>query len=481
MARKKATIANPIPARLTDFSGGMNNAVQPAMLNDNESVLLQNYSMDEKGTLFPIKGRRARYLRDSIPAPVNGISPYHRSDGVSRLLVGSGNKLSVDTPRLVEVFDSQAEWEEGSLERINTTTTPGEITPAEPEALEHEEVGAEDMELGTLTSVRVVGDNLERDYTGTDLNEIDDLSTGTLTDVKVVAGALQLESESESFIETTTSDADFNGTHGDTEAVDDSVKLVSAAGSPVAGVTFGGMKSADSNKREAGWEFTVGASDIIVSRLGHGLGYSATVNLWRVTGSVLLASVVTSNWGNITPITLSAGQSYIVSVWMNGGWENYSSSLCTFHSAISYVRGRYTTSSGSFPSTNHSGVAYNANIGILEGGGYVSPGTYTHPVQDISAVGVIGDASITFNKTTPANTALTLEYRLSLNNGVDWGAWTAINSGDTVIPALTDVSNYRLQWRANLSTTDASATPSLDDVTVSINSPYKTLGERLSP
>ena len=114
--------------RLNDFSGGMNNAVHPAMLNENESALIQNNSLDEKGTLFPIKGRKKRYQDGVGSKPINGIAEYNRSDGVSRLIIGSGNSLYVDTPRLVEEVSSQADWEEGTPgSRISTSIEPGEL------------------------------------------------------------------------------------------------------------------------------------------------------------------------------------------------------------------------------------------------------------------------------------------------------------------------------------------------------------------
>lgn len=115
--------------RLNDFSGGMNNTVHPAMLNENESALVQNYSLDEKGTLFPVIGRKKRYADGAILGPVNGIGEYNRSDGVSKLLIGSGSNLYVDLPRLVEDYATQANWESGLLSAVTATETPGEIKP----------------------------------------------------------------------------------------------------------------------------------------------------------------------------------------------------------------------------------------------------------------------------------------------------------------------------------------------------------------
>lgn len=115
--------------RLNDFSGGMNNAVHPAMLNENESALIQNNSLDEKGTLFPVKGRKKRYPDGVGSKPINGIAEYNRSDGVSRLIIGSGNSLYVDTPRLIQEYESQSNWESGQLFAVAASEKPGEIKP----------------------------------------------------------------------------------------------------------------------------------------------------------------------------------------------------------------------------------------------------------------------------------------------------------------------------------------------------------------
>ena len=129
MAQKKSTQAKLLGARVVDFSGGENNAIHPALLGENESALVSGYSLDEKGTLTPIKGRRARYSTPFSTSPVNGIGRFTRSDGVSRLMIGAGNELYVDTPRLVETFDSQTEWETGTLsEQVDKTTSSGSLT-----------------------------------------------------------------------------------------------------------------------------------------------------------------------------------------------------------------------------------------------------------------------------------------------------------------------------------------------------------------
>lgn len=98
-------------------------------------------------------------------------------------------------------------------------------------------------------------------------------------------------------------------------------------------------------------------------------------------------------------------------------------------------------------------------------GGYVASGTYTHSEIDISSGVIANDTKITYNKTTPANTSLSVEARVY--NGTTWSDWAAKNSGDTLVANGTNLTGYKVQWRANLSTSDTAVTPSLDDVTVS--------------
>ncbi|MEW6183374.1 MAG: discoidin domain-containing protein [Bacillota bacterium] len=97
---------------------------------------------------------------------------------------------------------------------------------------------------------------------------------------------------------------------------------------------------------------------------------------------------------------------------------------------------------------------------------YTSSGTYTHTIQDVSGTWVADNFKISYSKTTPANTAVSVEARTSSDGGAIWSDWVARNSGEVIIPDGTNLSNYRVQWRANLSTSDQNSSPSLDDVTI---------------
>ncbi|MGD9663120.1 MAG: hypothetical protein AB7U63_17830 [Porticoccaceae bacterium] len=116
--------------RVIDWSDGMNNAVNAALLKDSESVLLQNASLDQKGTLFPRKGRVERYNPDiSTTGSVAGIASYYKSDGTSRLLIGTGDgKLYTDKPHIINSYDTQGEFNSGQYQAA-VATSDGKIWP----------------------------------------------------------------------------------------------------------------------------------------------------------------------------------------------------------------------------------------------------------------------------------------------------------------------------------------------------------------
>ena len=345
-----------------------------------------------------------------------------------------------------------------------------------------------DWNAGTKDDVSAYLDSLILTQ-GTDFSEVDTLNAdfnGTHSNTEATGDAVKLEKEGTDFSETDTLTADFDGTHSDTEAVSNAVKLKGTLGGN--GITNLAATSTTGYvvNSERGWKFTVGAANITVSKLRvyAGVTGDVTIRLWRVSDQAKLREVTVSaidaQWveGDIADILLSAGASYIVSI----GTAPYTSvrynakANNTYHETITCNEARYYDGAvDTFPS----GVVSNIIFGVADivlAGSCVSPGTYTHTEQDVSGAGIAGNATITFNKTTPANTTLTVETRESTDAGVTWGAWTARASGDTIITKGTDVSLYRVQWRANLATTDDTVTPSLDDATVAVTSGYKSSG-----
>lgn len=82
-----------------------------------------------------------------------------------------------------------------------------------------------------------------------------------------------------------------------------------------------------------GWEFTVGATDILISELGiaPASGGSYTMSLWDAASQSVLAQTTLSNvsagqwnWANLTaPVALSAGASYLVMGIGNDSGQSY--------------------------------------------------------------------------------------------------------------------------------------------------------------
>lgn len=169
MAKKKMTHGGYELGRLIDQSGGMvDDVVYPALLQDNEAHLLKNVSLDEKGTIKVVAGRRERFADDFSPSPVNGLGVFYKSDGTHRLLIGAGSSLYVDTPHITEVFDTQQEWERGTLEDIDVSS--GGLKPAG--GLSDTETTTQDFEQGTPTDVDVDGDALTLRVSGIDNENI---------------------------------------------------------------------------------------------------------------------------------------------------------------------------------------------------------------------------------------------------------------------------------------------------------------------
>lgn len=95
-------------------------------------------------------------------------------------------------------------------------------------------------------------------------------------------------------------------------------------------------------------------------------------------------------------------------------------------------------------------------------------GTFTSAVKDTGHASNF--STLSYIKTTPANTTLTVDVRAGNTSSPDetWTSWqTDISNGGSI--AALDGNRY-VQYRANFSTTDVNVTPSLDDVTFNYSS-----------
>lgn len=208
-----------------------------------------------------------------------------------------------------------------------------------------------------------------------------------------------------------------------------------AGGDPDPGATLGGplryaettWGSAFASSAEFGWQFTVGANDITVAALMlyDADGGSETVNLWRVSDQALIASAVVTSPGGwaeteITPVTLSAGASYVVSRYAAGASRNVDSNAgrgidgnnrgISVDPAITMVGGRFN-SSGGFPASA-SGNLVGVNLRTV-----APPSGYRFYRLNVSAVD--GGTNIRIDE---------LEYRESLGGSDVTGSGEATES-----------------------------------------------------
>ncbi|MEW6183312.1 MAG: Ig-like domain-containing protein [Bacillota bacterium] len=321
----------------------------------------------------------------------------------------------------------------------------------------------------------------------------------THIDTTTSPGDIKIAQAGTNFSETDTLTADFNGTHSNTQAVGDAVKLPASPVISGYGITALGTPwdAASSNTFEYGWKFTVGSVALPVTKLRLWMGNSTgssiepfPVHIWDSSSGTKLAEVNITPCGvNCTywveaslmsPIILQANTSYVISVQSGPPYSYIPKSTPIYSNYITCNEGR-TGPGGSMPTNVDTWAIWGIVDFYYNTADVSSYGTYTHNVQDISCAGIAGNTTITYNKTTPTGTDLTVEVRTSPDGGSTWGAWTAKNSGDIIIPEGTDLTGYKVQWRANLSTTDSSQTPSLDDVNVTVSAGYYSSAEWISP
>ena len=100
---------------------------------------------------------------------------------------------------------------------------------------------------------------------------------------------------------------------------------------------------------------------------------------------------------------------------------------------------------------------------------YATPGTFTSQIFDSGTK--IGFGTMTWTEDVPTNTTLTLKVRTDSNadmsTAADWADCPAVTSGDDIssLASVTDTHRY-IQYYAEFTSTDTSATPTLNDVTI---------------
>lgn len=121
------------------------------------------------------------------------------------------------------------------------------------------------------------------------------------------------------------------------------------------------------------------------------------------------------------------------------------------------------------------------NLGIIP----ATSGTWVSPVINPTGPGSVGATSTVWTATLPTNTSLTMEAAVSTDSGSTFGAYAACTQGGAIpgLSPLQSLSAVRLKFRLTLATTDATVTPSVSVMTLSIQSPYVSGSpyQRISP
>ena len=96
-------------------------------------------------------------------------------------------------------------------------------------------------------------------------------------------------------------------------------------------------------------------------------------------------------------------------------------------------------------------------------------GNRISPQLDLSVVGTVESSSVSWAETLNGET-ITIETRISVDNGIHWGTWGTCTNGGS-ISGLSDgvsVLETLLECRQSLSTDDRMVTPQLNSITVEI-------------
>lgn len=119
----KPVFAKPQIKLLRDFSKGLNDRDNPLLIDDAELAEVQNFHLDEKGTLKKRTGYTKRYSTTFATGPVRSLYNYRREDGTSRLVIAADDKLFSDSPQFLRLYDEQSDWESAGTAKSGVSAT----------------------------------------------------------------------------------------------------------------------------------------------------------------------------------------------------------------------------------------------------------------------------------------------------------------------------------------------------------------------
>ncbi len=144
------------------------------------------------------------------------------------------------------------------------------------------------------------------------------------------------------------------------------------------------------------------------------------------------------------------------------------------------VSGTANTGGGGGAQVNNGGSSGSGGSGIViirYVTTYTASGTFTSSVIDTGQTNV-AFSPLDYTATVPANTTLTLNVRAG-NTATPDGTWTSYSGTIADLGSLSAYNGYRyIQYKANLATTDTTATPTLSDVAIGYG--YYTSGALVS-
>jgi len=142
---------------------------------------------------------------------------------------------------------------------------------------------------------------------------------------------------------------------------------------------------------------------------------------------------------------------------LSQGTNSISLAALGWSGANFYYKMEFTSSGASTPILDQIAVNYSYYL-------YYASGTIASQVFNTTISGDVWDA-LCWDMTTPANTNITFEVRASntlFTKDVASPSWTAVGGSSPVISGLS--SGQYKQWRATLTTSDSSITPTLHEV-----------------
>jgi len=343
------------------------------------------------------------------------------------------------------------------VEAVITSSTIN--TDAEWDAGTHDDTNAESNLLKLAEEVAAFSDVFD---TTAQFNE------GTVSQGVVAANSVTIERGS--FNETDTLTADFDGTHSDTTASSDAVVLADATVTHVADQSTSGSYSAPNidASHTIGQTFTTGAGVTNISAIS---GYASVTVAGTLVCTVYTDRYKTTVVGSKSlAVVISSATTRLFTFVPQLSVAENTSYYVEFSTADATAVFRYDTDDPYARGTYYYDGSPNGVRDMMFTTYYITAattGVYTHGEQSLGAIGEVVSATLSFNKTTPSGTVLTVDYRIY--NGSAWGAWVlGAASGVAIIAAETDATNYKVQWRANFSTISTGVSPSLNDVTVAV-------------